>query len=308
MQHARKDRSMTQRKPTWLREELSGVDRQHHAVHETVADRELTTVCEEASCPNREECWTQERTASFMILGDTCTRGCSFCDVPTGSPAPPDPSEPGRLAGAVDDLDLSYVVITSVDRDDLPDGGAAHFADCIRAVKEHNPETTVEVLIPDFQGSREALRTIVRAGPDVIGHNLETVRRLQDEIRDPRAAYYQSLSVLEGVKKLDDGIFTKSALMVGFGETEAEIEAAMDDLRGAAVDFLTIGQYLRPTGTHPEVVEYVPPDQFEAYREYGESRGFAYVASAPTVRSSYRAGELWVENALESGVEPDSLD
>jgi lipoic acid synthetase len=297
---------MAQRKPAWLREELSGVDRQHHAVHETVADRELNTVCEGASCPNREECWAQERTASFMILGDTCTRNCSFCDVPTGSPAPPDPTEPSRLAGAVADLDLEYVVITSVDRDDLPDGGAEHFADCIRAVTDRNPETTVEVLIPDFQGSTEALETIVRAEPDVIGHNLETVRRLQGDLRDPRAAYYQSLSVLEGVKQLDDGIFTKSSLMVGFGETESEVEQAIEDLRGAAVDFLTIGQYLRPSADHPEVVEYVHPDQFEAYREYGEQQGFKYVASAPTVRSSYRAGELWVENAREAGLEPDT--
>ncbi|WP_396275413.1 lipoyl synthase [Halodesulfurarchaeum sp. HSR-GB] len=304
---ARKSRAMAQRKPAWLRAELSGVDRQHHAVHETVADRDLNTVCEGASCPNREECWSQERTASFMILGDTCTRDCSFCDVPTGSPSPPDPTEPDRLAGAVEDLDLSYVVLTSVDRDDLPDGGAEHFADCIRAVRERNPETTIEVLIPDFMGSTDALRTIVRAGPDVIGHNLETVRRLQGELRDPRAAYYQSLSVLEGVKKLDETIFTKSALMVGFGETEAEVTDAMDDLRGAAVDLLTIGQYLRPSADHPEVQEYVPPEQFEAYREYGEAQGFEYVAAAPTVRSSYRAGELWVENALDDGVEPDRL-
>ncbi|MEF8771677.1 lipoyl synthase [Halodesulfurarchaeum sp.] len=300
---------MAQPKPEWIRDSLSGVDRQHHAVSETIEDQSLTTVCEEASCPNREECWAQERTASFMILGDTCTRNCDFCDVPSGKPAAdtPDPGEPDRLAAAVDDLDLDYVVVTSVDRDDLPDGGAGHFAACIEAIREVTPETTIEVLIPDFAGSTPALRKIVRAGPDVIGHNLETIRRLQGEIRDPRAAYYQSLSVLEGVKKLDSEIFTKSSLMVGFGEHEAEMKAAMDDLRGAAVDFLTIGQYLRPSNDHPAVESYVPPQQFAGYQEYGESVGFQYVASAPTVRSSYRAGELFVENAMESGLEPDQL-
>ncbi len=300
---------MARPKPDWIRNELSGVERRHHAVYETVDDQSLHTVCEEASCPNREECWAQERTASFMILGDTCTRNCDFCDVPSGKPAAntPDPSEPARLATAVDDLDLDYVVITSVDRDDLPDGGAAHFADCIEAVADRNPETTIEVLIPDFAGSTPSLRKIVRADPDVIGHNLETVRRLQAAVRDPRAAYYQSLSVLEGVKKLDSSIFTKSSLMVGFGEEETEVREAMEDLRGAAVDFLTLGQYLRPSRAHPEVVEYVPPEQFETYRKVGEDLGFQYVASGPTVRSSYRAGEFFVDSAIEDGVGPDEL-
>ncbi|MFP4530312.1 MAG: lipoyl synthase [Halodesulfurarchaeum sp.] len=300
---------MARPKPDWIREELSGVDRRHHAVHETVADQSLHTVCESASCPNREECWAQERTATFMIMGDTCTRNCDFCDVPTGVPAEgtPDPTEPARLARAVDDLDLEYVVVTSVDRDDLPDGGAAHFADCIEAVADRNPETRIEVLIPDFGGSTDSLRQIVRAEPDVIGHNVETIRRLQADVRDYRAGYYQSLSVLEGVKKLDSSIFTKSSLMVGFGETEPEIRAAMEDLRGAAVDFLTVGQYLRPSRAHPEVTNYVPPEQFETYRDVGEELGFTYVASGPTVRSSYRAGELFVENVLEAGVEPDEL-
>ena len=299
---------MASPKPEWIREELSGVDRQHHAVHETVADQSLTTVCEAASCPNREECWAQERTASFMILGDTCTRNCDFCDVPTGVPAPPDPSEPDRLADAVEELGLDYVVITSVDRDDLPDQGAEHFATCIEAVQERSPETTIEVLIPDFTGSQDALERIVEAGPTVIGHNLETVRRLQGEVRDPRAGYYQSLSVLEGVKKLDPGIFTKSSLMVGFGESQAEIRGAMADLRNAAVDFLTIGQYLRPSGDHPPVEQYVPPEEFAEYEAIGEELGFQYVAAGPTVRSSYRAGELFVENAVEAGLEPDPLE
>lgn len=300
---------MARPKPDWIREELSGVDRRHRAVGDTVSDRSLTTVCEEASCPNREECWSQERTASFMVLGDTCSRNCDFCDVPTGVPTGPDPTEPRRLAHAVDDLDLSYVVITSVDRDDLPDQGAGHFADCIEAVADRCPETTIEVLIPDFTGSREALQTIVDAGPDVIGHNLETVRRLQGEVRDPRAGYYQSLSVLETVKKLDPKVFTKSSLMVGFDEREAEMVAAMEDLRNAAVDFLTIGQYLRPSRDHPEVENYVPPEQFERYEERGEELGFQYVAAAPTVRSSYKAGELFVENGLDEGdLSPDTLE
>jgi len=298
---------MARPKPDWIREELSGVDRQHHAVHDTVADQSLTTVCEEASCPNREECWAQERTASFMIHGDTCTRNCDFCDVPTGVPNAPDPTEPDRLANAVEDLDLDYVVVTSVDRDDLPDEGATHFAECIKAVKNRTPETTIEVLIPDFKGSKSALETIVDADPDVIGHNVETVRRLQGEIRDPRAGYYQSLSVLEGVKKIDPSIFTKSSLMVGFGEQPDEVKAAMEDLRGAAVDFLTIGQYLRPSGDHPEVESYVPPDQFDEYETYGEEVGFQYVAAAPTVRSSYKAGELFVQNGLDGDLEPDRL-
>ncbi len=299
---------MAQQKPEWLRRELTGVRRQYRRVHEAVDEQSLHTVCEAASCPNREECWAQQGTASFMILGDRCTRDCAFCDVPTGHPDPPDASEPERLATAVAEIGLDYVVVTSVDRDDLPDGGAEHFADCIRAIHEHSPETRVEVLIPDFMGDPEALRTIVRARPDVIGHNLETVRRLQGAVRDPRAGYYQSLSVLEKLTKFADGdIYTKTSLMLGFGETETEVLQAMDDLRGAAVDILTLGQYLQPSSAHPPVEEYVPPEQFDAYEEAGEDKGFLYVAAGPTVRSSYRAGEFFVENALEEGIEPDTL-
>ena len=299
---------MAQQKPEWLRRELTGVRRQYRRVHEAVDEQSLHTVCEAASCPNREECWAQQGTASFMILGDRCTRDCAFCDVPTGHPDPPDASEPERLATAIAEIGLDYVVVTSVDRDDLPDGGAEHFADCIRAIHEHSPETRVEVLIPDFMGDPEALRTIVRARPDVIGHNLETVRRLQGAVRDPRAGYYQSLSVLEKLTKFADGdIYTKTSLMLGFGETETEVLQAMDDLRGAAVDILTLGQYLQPSSAHPPVEEYVPPEQFEAYEEAGEDKGFLYVAAGPTVRSSYRAGEFFVENALEEGIEPDTL-
>lgn len=300
---------MVQKKPEWFRRELTGVRKQYRHVHDAVADRSVHTVCEAASCPNREECWSQEGTASFMILGDTCTRDCDFCDVPTGRPAPatPDPSEPDRLAAAIDDVGLEYVVITSVDRDDLADGGAEHFADCIRAIRNRSPGTKIEVLIPDFRGASAPVRTIVRAGPDVIGHNLETVRRLQGDVRDPRAGYYQSLSVLERVKRLDDSVFTKSSLMLGFGEREAEVHRAMDDLRGAAVDVLTLGQYLRPSTDHPEVEAYVTPERFEEYRDTAESKGFLYVAAGPTVRSSYRAGEYFTRNAIEDGVEPDRL-
>ena len=299
---------MAQQKPEWLRRELTGVRRQYRRVHEAVDEQSLHTVCEAASCPNREECWAQQGTASFMILGDRCTRDCAFCDVPTGHPDPPDASEPERLATAIAEIGLDYVVVTSVDRDDLPDGGAEHFADCIREIRERSPETRIEVLIPDFMGDPEALRTIVRARPDVIGHNLETVRRLQGAVRDPRAGYYQSLSVLEKLTKFADGdIYTKTSLMLGFGETETEVLQAMDDLRGAAVDILTLGQYLQPSSAHPPVEEYVPPEQFEAYEEAGEDKGFLYVAAGPTVRSSYRAGEFFVENALEEGIEPDTL-
>ena len=299
---------MAQQKPEWLRRELTGVRRQYRRVHEAVDEQSLHTVCEAASCPNREECWAQQGTASFMILGDRCTRDCAFCDVPTGHPDPPDASEPERLATAIAEIGLDYVVVTSVDRDDLPDGGAEHFADCIREIRERSPETRIEVLIPDFMGDPEALRTIVRARPDVIGHNLETVRRLQGAVRDPRAGYYQSLSVLEKLTKFADGdIYTKTSLMLGFGETETEVLQAMDDLRGAAVDILTLGQYLQPSSAHPPVEEYVPPEQFDAYEEAGEDKGFLYVAAGPTVRSSYRAGEFFVENALEEGIEPDTL-
>jgi len=235
-----------------------------------------------------------------MLMGDVCTRGCRFCAVTSGRPRPLDPEEPENLARAIGELDLTYAVITSVDRDDLPDGGASHFAACIRAVRKYAPETLVEVLIPDFLGDEDALRLIVESEPDVVAHNVETVARLTASVRDARCGYDLSLRVLRTLKEAGAG-HTKSSIMTGLGEREEEVLAAMSDLRDARVDILTLGQYLRPSLRHVAVTEYVHPDQFERYREAGEKLGFLYVASGPLVRSSYRAGELFLEGALREG-------
>ena len=259
----------------------------------------LHTVCEEAHCPNVHECWGGG-TATLMLMGDVCSRACRFCMVTPGKPQGAiDELEPENVAFALSQMGLPYVVLTSVDRDDLPDGGASHFARTIRLVKEKNPQTLVEVLIPDFQGDLPDLRKVVEARPDVIAHNIETTMTLTGRVRDPRASYWQSLSVLRNVKKLDPRIFTKSSIMVGLGESEEEVTQAMTHLRLAGVDFLTVGQYLRPSARHIRVEEYVPPDRFERYRSIGERLGFLYVASGPLVRSSYRAGELFVKRAIE---------
>jgi lipoic acid synthetase len=262
-------------------------------------ERGLHTVCEEARCPNVEECWSGG-TATLMIMGDTCTRGCSFCAVKTARlPAPLDTNEPAKTAESVELMNLDYVVVTSVDRDDLPDGGAAHFAACIQAIRERCPETLVEVLIPDFQGRAGPLGVLVDAQPDVVAQNLETVERLTHPVRDPRAGYAQTLRLLERVKQLDPQLLTKSSLMLGLGETDDEVRAAMGDLRAAGVDFLTFGQYLAPTRKHIAVERYVTPDEFDAWREEGEALGFRYVASGPLVRSSYRAGEFAIRAVFE---------
>jgi len=264
----------------------------------------LHTVCEEAHCPNVHECWGGG-TATIMLLGDVCSRACRFCMVTPGKPRGTlDPSEPENVAFALSQMGLSYVVLTSVDRDDLADGGASQFASTIRLVKQENPGIVVEVLIPDFQGDLDDLGKVVDAAPDVIAHNIETTMSLTPRVRDARAHYWQSLSVLRNVKKLDRRIFTKSSIMVGLGETEEEVTQAMVHLRQADVDFLTVGQYLRPSQRHLEVVEYVGPQQFERYREVGESLGFRYVASGPLVRSSYRAGEFFITKAVEQGPHP----
>ena len=236
-----------------------------------------------------------------MLMGDTCSRACRFCMVTPGKPEGAlDALEPENVAFALSQMGLTYVVLTSVDRDDLPDGGASHFAKTIRLVKEKNPGMLVEVLIPDFQGDLSDLKQVVGARPDVIAHNIETTMALTRSVRDPRAQYWQSLSVLKNVKKLDRRIFTKSSIMVGLGETEEEVTQAMVHLRQADVDFLTVGQYLRPSSRHLKVVEYVKPHQFARYRTIGEGLGFLYVASGPLVRSSYRAGEFFVRTAIES--------
>jgi lipoic acid synthetase len=284
------------KKPAWLKVPLPGGER-YRKVRETLRGLALHTVCQEASCPNVGECWSGG-TATVMLMGDVCTRGCRFCHVKTAARPPAlDPDEPRHLAEAIARLGLDYIVVTSVDRDDLPDGGAGHFADAIRRLKEI-PGLLVEVLTPDFQGDAEAVRTVGRAGPDVFANNVETVRRLTPAVRDPRAAYDQTLAVLARMKREFPGIFTKSSIMVGLGETEAEVLETMRDLRGVGVDILTLGQYLRPSAWHLPVVEWVSPARFDAYREAGRTLGFRYVASGPLVRSSYRAAELFLRGEL----------
>lgn len=261
----------------------------------------LHTVCEEAHCPNVHECWGGG-TATLMLMGDVCSRACRFCMVTPGKPSGVlDQLEPENIAFALSQMGLSYVVLTSVDRDDLPDGGASHFAKTIRLIKERMPDLLVEVLIPDFENDLGALRTVVEARPDVIAHNIETTQSLTPTVRDPRATYWQSLAVLRNLKKLSKHVCTKSSIMVGLGETEEEVLQAMVHLRRADVDFLTVGQYLRPSQRHLKVLEYVPPERFEYYRTKGEELGFKYVASGPLVRSSYRAGEFFIRSAIERG-------
>ena len=286
------------RKPGWLRVGVPGGER-YGRVRDTLSGLKLHTVCAEAHCPNVAECWGGG-TATVMLMGDTCTRGCRFCQVKTAARPPAlDPDEPRHVADAVRKLQLDYVVVTSVDRDDLPDGGAAHFAEAIRLLKEV-PGLLVEVLTPDFQGDADAVRTVGRAGPDVFANNLETVRRLTPAVRDGRAGYDQTLGVLARMKREFPGVATKSSVMVGLGESAAEVEQAMQDLRGVGVEVLTLGQYLRPSAWHLPVVEFVTPEAFAAYEARGRELGFRYVASGPLVRSSYRAGELFMKGVIES--------
>jgi lipoyl synthase len=275
-------------KPAWIRVRAPG-SAAHAETARIVRSHGLTTVCEEAGCPNIGECWAK-RHATFMIMGDTCTRACAFCNVRTGMPRPLDPKEPGSVAAAVRALALTHVVVTSVDRDDLPDGGAAHFARVIAAIRTAVPTTTVEVLTPDFLRKDAALETVVAAGPDVFNHNLETVPRLYLRIR-PGARYFHSLRLLQRAKELNRNLFTKSGIMVGLGETREEVMQVMDDLRSAGVDFLTIGQYLQPSPRHAQVVRFVPPDEFDGLRRIALAKGFALVAASPLTRSSYHAGE-----------------
>jgi lipoic acid synthetase len=286
------------KKPSWLRVPMPGGER-YQRVRETLRGLRLHTVCQEASCPNVGECWGGG-TATVMLMGDVCTRGCRFCHVKTAARPPPlDPDEPRHLAEAIARLGLDYIVVTSVDRDDLPDGGAAHFAEAIVRLKGI-PGLLVEVLTPDFQGDAEAVRTVGRAGPDVFANNVETVRRLTPVVRDARAGYDQTLAVLARMKQEFPEVVTKSSIMVGLGETDDEIAATMKDLRGVGVEILTLGQYLRPSAWHLPVVEFVTPERFAAMREVGLSLGFRYVASGPLVRSSYRAAELFLRGEIEA--------
>jgi lipoic acid synthetase len=274
------------KRPPWIRVRLSA-DPEVERTRELMRRLELNTVCEEAACPNLSECWA-DRHATVMILGSVCTRACAFCNVDTGMPDAVDPHEPEHLARAVGELGLRHVVITSVDRDDLPDGGAGQFAESIERIRASAPDTTIEVLTPDFRRKPDALSGVIAAGPDVYNHNLETVPRLYKRVR-PGADYGHSLDLLASAKRLRSEVFTKSGIMVGLGEERDEVRQVMDDLRAADVDFLTVGQYLRPTPNHARVERYVPPEEFEEISGEARARGFLVVSATPLTRSSYHA-------------------
>jgi lipoyl synthase len=287
-----------EKKPEWLRVRLPSGEN-YVNVKQTIASLGLHTVCEEARCPNIGECWGGG-TATIMIMGDVCTRGCRFCSVGSGRPLYLDPDEPERVAKAIKEWGLRYVVITSVCRDDLQDGGANHIAKTIKAVKVLCPETIIEPLIPDFHGNSHAVENVANAGPEVISHNIETVSRLSPLIRDARATYEQSLSVLKMIKEIDYKIYTKSSIMLGLGEMEEEVMETAKDLRSAGVDIVSIGQYLQPTSRHLPVKEYVAPEKFDSYKKSIEKMGFAYTVAGPFVRSSYKAGEFFIKNMVYS--------
>ncbi|MBT7333852.1 MAG: lipoyl synthase [Gammaproteobacteria bacterium] len=285
------------RKPPWLRVRVGGGQR-YQAVKQTVHEHQLATVCEESHCPNIGECWSHG-TATIMLMGAVCTRACKFCAVDTGNPKGwLDPNEPGNAARSVQLMGLNYVVLTSVDRDDLDDGGAQHYADCVSAIKLANPNTAVEALTPDFSGAHNAIRTVVQSGLDVFAQNVETVSRLTHQVRDIRAGYQQTLDVLAYAKTVAPKVLTKSSIMVGIGEQDAEIQTTLADLRAHQVDIVTLGQYLRPTQNHLPVERWVTPEQFNMYRQWGLDMGFMEVASGPLVRSSYRADRVFEKNNL----------
>lgn len=290
------------RLPPWLKTEIP-MGKNYAKLKKDLRGLKLATVCEEARCPNIGECWGGEKgtaTATIMLMGDTCTRGCRFCSVKTARAPPPlDPMEPVNTAAAVVEWGLDYVVLTSVDRDDLPDGGAAHIAATIRQLKTSKPELLVECLSPDFAGNHEGVTQVVMSGLDVFAHNIETVERLTPFVRDPRAKYRQTLAVLKHAKEVNPLVVTKSSIMVGLGEKDEEMEQTMQDLRSVGVDCVTLGQYMQPTKRHLKVQEYVTPAKFAAWEELGKSLGFLYTASGPLVRSSYKAGEFFIKNIVE---------
>ncbi len=294
------------RKPAWLKVQAPGGQR-YSALKKLVRDRGLHTVCEEAACPNVGECWGGG-TATLMLMGDLCTRGCRFCNVKSGRPKEGwlDADEPRKTAEAVRLMRLDYVVLTSVDRDDLPDQGAGHLAEAVRRIRTETPETLVEILIPDFRGVAACVETVLAAGPHVLAHNLETVERLTPTVRDPRAGYRQSLEILWRAAARAPSVVTKSSLMLGLGETREEVLQAMRDLREAGARVLTLGQYLRPSDWHLPVVRFVPPEEFEEFKTLGESMGFLYVAAGPLVRSSYRAGEYFLRDVVHQLTHKDS--
>jgi lipoic acid synthetase len=277
-----------QRKPAWIRVKAP-TSKGYFEARDIMRSKGLHTVCEEAGCPNIGECWAKKH-ATFMIMGETCTRACAFCNVATGQPKALDAMEPVKVGTAVKELGLAHVVVTSVDRDDLADGGAAHFAAVIRAIREFSPGTTIEVLTPDFMHKDGAIEIVAEAKPDVFNHNIETAPRLYPTIR-PGARYFTSLELLSRVKRIDPSIFTKSGLMVGLGEAKGEVLQVMDDLRAAEVDFITIGQYLQPTPKHAAIDRFVEPEEFESYARQARGKGFLMVSASPLTRSSYHAGD-----------------
>ncbi len=291
------ERPETHRKPQWLRAQIPGGDR-FEAVKRNVNEHRLSTVCAESHCPNMGECWSNG-TATIMLMGSVCTRACRFCAVDTGNPRGwLDHEEPANTAKSVELMGLRYVVLTSVDRDDLPDGGAGHYADCIRAIKSNTPAVVVEALTPDFDADPAAIERVVDSGLEVFAQNVETVERLTHTVRDPRAGYRKTLNVLAHAKRHKPGVLTKTSLMLGLGETDEEILATLDDLREIGVDIVTLGQYLRPTRNHLPVERWVTPEEFERYRRLGLEKGFMEVASGPLVRSSYRADRVFEKNNL----------
>ena len=297
-----KEYNPIQKKPSWIRVKISNSN-VFAETKKIIKDKNLVTVCEEAGCPNISECWSKKH-ATFMILGDTCTRACAFCNVKTGIPNKVDLQEPQKIANSVKELNLNHVVITSVDRDDLDDGGALHFANVVTSIKSLNSNTTVEILTPDFLRKKDSYKIVVDSNPDVFNHNLETVPSLYLKVR-PGSRYFQSLNLLANVKIHNPEIFTKSGLMVGLGETKDELCQVMDDLRCANVDFITIGQYLQPTPQHHPIKKFITPDEFETYKEIAYSKGFLMVSSSPLTRSSYHAGEDFavLQANRKSGIE-----
>lgn len=289
-------------RPSWFRVPAPSLleTSRYQKVKQSLSKLDLNTVCEEAQCPNVGECWNGG-TGTIMLLGDACTRGCQFCAVDTdAAPAPPDPFEPFKTAEAVAEWGVDYVVLTSVDRDDLPDGGAGHFARTVELLKHKRPQLLVECLVSDFRGNHESVAEVARSGLDVYAHNIETVERLQPYVRDPRAGYRQSIDTLIKAKEVQPDLYTKTSIMLGLGETDEEVLRTMRDLREADVDVVTFGQYLRPTERHLSVVEYVTPEKFDHFRRVGEEEmGFKYVASGPLVRSSYKAGEFYIESMIK---------
>ena len=282
------DNEQFQRKPKWIRVKAP-VSREYQATRKLMRDKNLHTVCEEAACPNIGECWSKKH-ATVMILGDTCTRACAFCNIKTGRPMTVDPLEPMNTAEACAAMGLNHIVITSVDRDDLDDGGADQFVKVIKAIRERSPHTTIEILTPDFRNKPGAIEKVALAKPDVFNHNLETVPRLYPKIR-PGARFYHSLRLLDTVKQIDPSIFTKSGIMVGLGEERLEVSQVMDDMRMADIDFMTIGQYLQPTPRHAKVERFVTPDEFKSYERMGKGKGFHLISATPLTRSSYHAGD-----------------